>query len=133
MRKKKSIINKEAKLNDQQIKFCELYSYGVNRGNGVQCYAEAYGTDLTVNGGYASARTGAWRLLTNIDILAYIRNLYETVDLNDTIVDNELAFLIKQNADFGSKLGGIKEYNLLKKRVKDKETMQTLKIKVTRK
>lgn len=133
MPKKNSIKEPESKLTENQIKFCSLYAYGHSRGNGVQCYAEAYDTELSEKGGYASARTGAWRLLTNVDVLAYIRNLYETVDLNDTVVDNELAFIIKQNADFGSKLGGIKEYNLLKKRVKEKESTHTLKIKVTRK
>jgi hypothetical protein len=132
MKKKTSLKIPFSNLNDQQILFCELYAYSQNRGNGVQCYAEAYNLALAEKGGYASARTGAWRLLTNVDILAYIRNLYETHDLNDTIVDNELAFIIKQNADFGSKLGGIKEYNALKKRVKEKENNHSIKIKVTR-
>jgi hypothetical protein len=46
--------------------------------------------------------------------------LYECSDLNDTVVDNELAFVIKQNADFGSKVAAIKEYNAIKQRVKAK-------------
>ena len=35
-------------------------------------------------------------------------------------MDNELAFVIKQSADFGSKVAAIKEYNQLKSRVKQK-------------
>jgi hypothetical protein len=112
-------------LNDQQKKFCELYAYSNMRGNGVQCYLEAYDTDKDSPITYASARTGASRLLTDVDILSYIRELYEEGDLNDTIVDNELAFLIKQSADFGSKLGAIKEYNALKSRVKNKLDLTT--------
>src|SRR5688572_18884425 len=101
-------------LNQEQDAFCQLYAYSINRGNGVQCYAEAYNIDLTEAGAYASARTCAWRLLTNVDVLSYIRSLYEQKDLNDTVVDNELAFVISQNADFGSKVAAIKEYNQLK-------------------
>lgn len=121
MGKKKDILGEGKKLNEQQDKFCQLYAYGPQRGNGVMCYAEAYDIDLSEKGAYASAKTGAWRLLTNDDVLSYIRSLYEAHDLNDTVVDNELAFVIKQNADFGSKVAAIKEYNALKARIKAKQ------------
>lgn len=112
-------------LNEQQKRFCELYAYSTLRGNGVQCYLEAYDTDKDNPITYGSAKSSASTLLTNPNILSYIRELYEEVDLNDTVVDNELAFLIKQNADFGSKLGAIKEYNALKSRVKNKLDLTT--------
>lgn len=104
-------------LNKEQYKFCQLYAYGANRGNGVLCYGEAYNKDLSEPGVYASCRVGAHRLLTDNNILTYIRDLYETYDLSDVVVDNELAFVIKQNADFGSKVAAIKEYNQLKGRI----------------
>lgn len=104
-------------LNERQDKFCKLYAYSSNRGNGVQCYAEAYELDLDTKEGYNTARSNSSRLLTNADILSYIRSLYEQRDLNDTVVDNELAFVISQNADFGSKVAAIKEYNQLKGRI----------------
>jgi len=119
-KRKKTITGEAVKMNEQQRQFAELYAYGPNRGNGVLCYAEAYDVDLSDKGGYASAKSGAWRLLTNDYILSYIRELYEQADLNDTVVDNELAFVIKQNADFGSKVAAIKEYNALKQRIKNK-------------
>jgi hypothetical protein len=59
-------------------------------------------------------------LLTNDNILAYTRELYETNDLNDTVVDNELSFLIRQNADYGVKMQAINAYNALKSRIKNK-------------
>jgi len=123
-RRKTSIKDPASKLNDEQIKFCKEYAYGDMRGNGVQCYALAYDIDLSEPGAYAGARASVSQLLTKPNILIYIRSIYECHDLNDTIVDNELAFLIKQNADFGSKLGGIKEYNALKTRIKNKIALQ---------
>jgi len=121
-KKRKSTKKKSAgdKLNPLQRKFGKLYaSEREFFGNGVQAYAKAYGIDLSTRGAYQSAKTCAWRLLTNVDLLAYINELLEVV-LNEAHVDKQLAFLITQNADFGSKLGAIKEYNALKNRIKNK-------------
>lgn len=104
-------------LNDEQTRFCQLYAIGETRGHGVRCYAEAYGFDLSEQGAYNTCKTNSCRLLTDANILSYIRDLFEDKDLNDTVVDNELAFVIKQNADFGSKVAAIKEYNQLKARI----------------
>lgn len=112
--------NNPHNLNDEQAHFCRLYANGENRGNGVQCYAIAYKIDLTQIGSYNSARSNASKLLTQDNILSYIRDLFEDRDLNDTVVDNELAYVIKQNADFGSKVSAIKEYNALKARITKK-------------
>ena len=105
------------KLTEKQMQFSLLYAMSEIRGNGVLCYAKAYDVDLTAKGGYTVAKSGAYENLTKHHILEYIRSLYENNDLNDTVVDNELAFAIKQNADFGSKVAAIKEYNQLKGRI----------------
>jgi hypothetical protein len=130
-RKKTNTQDPNQKLNAQQIKFCELYAYGPNRGNGVLSYSEAYNIKLDGNSsGYGTCRSNASKLLTKTDILDYIRSLYESNDLNDTLVDNELAFVIKQNSDFGSKVAAIKEYNSLKSRIKNRLEVTTRTFKV---
>lgn len=112
-------------LTEQQLKFCEYYAIGSMRGHGVESYIEAYDIDTSKPNYYNSAKSAASRLLTNDNILSYIRSLYEDSDLNDTVVDNELAFVIKQNADFGSKVAAIKEYNQLKARITKKLELST--------
>lgn len=112
-------------LTEKQLIFCQLYAMSEMRGNGVMCYARAYGIDLSEKGGYNTAKVGASQALTKHNILDYIRSLYEENDLNDTVVDNELAFVIKQNADFGSKVAAIKEYNQLKQRIIKKLELST--------
>lgn len=111
-------------LNDNQVKFCQLYATGETRGHGVHSYSIAYTVDITQPGGYNTCKSNASTLLTNTNILSYIRELFEDKDLNDTVVDNELAFVIKQNADFGSKVAAIKEYNQLKSRIIKKLEMK---------
>lgn len=107
-------------LNPKQRKFCELYaSHKEFFGNGVQSYAEAYDIDLKQPGQYNYARAAASRLLTKDNILAYINEILDLI-LNDVHVDKQIAFLITQNADFGTKLGAIKEYNALNERIKGK-------------
>lgn len=70
-------------------------------------------------GAYQSAKSAASRLLTNVNLLAYINELLKVV-LNEAHVDKQLAFLITQNADFGAKLGAIREFNALRQRVTKK-------------
>ena len=112
---------KKATLNPKQEYFCELYA--TNReffGNGVQAYMEAYGIDASNPGAVKSARTMASTLLTNVNILARIREKMDTATLNDEFVDKELSFIIEQDADMGTKMRGIAEYNKLKTRITDK-------------
>ncbi len=121
-KKTKSTKKKSAgdKLNPLQRKFGKLYaSEREFFGNGVQAYAKAYGIDLSTRGAYQSAKSAASRLLTNVNLLAYINELLE-VALNEAHVDKQLAFLITQNADFGAKLGAIREFNALRQRVTKK-------------
>ena len=118
-KKKKQKSAKEL-LNPRQQKFCKLYTTDREFfGNGVQSYAEAFNIDLQKPGKYNYARVAASRLLTKDNILSYINELLDVI-LNNVHVDKQLAFLITQNADFGSKLGAIKEFNALKERIKGK-------------
>jgi len=111
----------EEKLNPRQELFCKLYATDREYfGNGTQAYIEAYNIDIKQKGAYASARTGAWENLTKPDILERINELLELATLNDSVVDKQLAFLIEQNADFNAKMGAIREYNKLKKRIQEK-------------
>lgn len=60
------VAGPEVALEDgQQERFCRLMADG--RYSGRSCYAQAFGCENE-----ASARTGAWRLLTNVDITARI-------------------------------------------------------------
>ena len=104
--------------NPNHESFCQLYAS--NReffGNGVASYVEAYHINLEKRGAYASARTGAYRLLTKDDILKRIDELLD-IYINDQVVDKELAFVIIQKADLSSKVSAIREYNQVKNRIK---------------
>lgn len=109
------------KLNPRQQLFCELFTTNIEYlGNGTQAYIKAYDIDVEEKGAYASARQCAYKLLTNIDIMAYINALLEDGGLNDANIDKQLLFVANQNADFGAKMQAIKEYNALKQRIKTK-------------
>jgi len=118
----------------KQEKFCKLYASDKEFfGNGVQSYITAFNIDITKKGAYNVAGVNARNLLKNPKILAYINDILEVENgFNDGNVDKQLAFIIAQNADFGSKLGAIKEYNALKSRIKQRiETTNTTKIEMT--
>ncbi len=117
--KKKEKTGKEA-LNLNQRKFCELYATSEEFfGHGTNSYVEAYNPKRKGNW-YNTAKSNAYKLLTNTDILLYINKLLEDKGLNDGFVDKQLLFLINQHADLKSKLGGIKEYNQLKQRIQQR-------------
>lgn len=109
------------KLNPKQEAFCELYTQPTEFfGNGVQSYIESYSPDTSKKNWYNTARATVSEILTNPNILKRINELLEADGFNDQFVDKQIKFLMTQNADFGSKLGAIKEYNKLKARIKDK-------------
>ncbi|RJQ67325.1 MAG: hypothetical protein C4519_24320 [Desulfobacteraceae bacterium] len=111
------MADKKKKLNAKQEKFCKLYASDEEFFcNGVQAYIEAY-QPKRVGNWYNSAKSSAFNLLTKTDILSRIDELLELRGLNDSFVDKQLEKLITQDADFKSKLGAIKEYNELKKRI----------------
>lgn len=120
------IDDKEIELTLKQKKFCEVYVSQEFFANGVQSYIESYDIDTSKHGAYNSARVSASELLTNPNILLYINHLLDLTGLNDTFIDKQLTLLITQNADFGSKLGAIKEYNKLKQRVEDKVKQEVI-------
>jgi len=107
-------------LNQKQKLFCELYLSKDFYGNGIESYAEAYNIDTTETKGYNTAKVNASKMLTNSNILLYINDCLDDVGFNDAFVDKQLLHIIKQNADFGSKLGAVKEFNKLKQRIEEK-------------
>jgi len=114
-------VVKEKNLNPKQELFCQLYATEREFfGNGVDSYVEAYDVDLSKKNAYKSAAASASRLLKNVNIIEKINKLLEDANLNDMFVDKQLGFLIIQHADFSTKLGAIKEYNNLKKRIVNK-------------
>jgi hypothetical protein len=119
-------INKDkegakSKLNPKQEKFCQLYVSKEHFANGTESYCEAYGIDLSEQPNrYNAVRAEASKLLTNGNILSRINELLDLAGLNDQFIDKQLLFVIMQNADMGSKVSAIREYNKLKQRITDK-------------
>ena len=109
------------KLNPKQELFCQLYSSDQEFfANGTQAYIEAYDIDVSKKGAYEAARVNASKQLTKANILNRINELLELRGLNDPFVDKQLEFLVTQNAELGTKLQAIKEYNKLKSRILEK-------------
>lgn len=105
------------KLSPELEVFCQLYASNVDYfGNGTYAYAKAFNKDLSKRGVYSTCAVSANRLLKKDNVLGRIDEILDLY-LNDQFVDKQLAFLITQNAELGTKLGAIKEYNALKKRV----------------
>lgn len=107
-------------LNEKQLAFCMLYVSKEFFANGVESYAEAYGINLEDQGKYNVCAAAASRMLINVNILEKINELLDLAGLNDQFVDKQLTFVIMQNADLGSKVAGIREYNKLKSRITTK-------------
>jgi hypothetical protein len=107
-------------LTVRQEKFCQLFT-GEQEffGNGVQAYDEVYDIDHSKPHWYKTACACSSRLLSNAKVSERISALLEEQGLNDNFVDKQLKFLLTQYADFGNKLGAIKEYNKLKQRITD--------------
>lgn len=106
-------------LTKKQEAFCELFvTVSEFSGNGTQSYIEAFDINLGRPGAYESARTEAHKLLSTPKIIARCNELIEEGGLNDQNIDKQLVFLVNQNADFKTKMAAIKEYNLMKERVK---------------
>lgn len=107
-------------LNLKQKEFCDIYLSAEHLGNGIDSYAIAYNIDTSKPIGYNTARTNASKLLTNANILLYMNDKLDETGFNDANADAQLTFVMKQNADFGSKVAAIKEYNKLKGRIEDR-------------
>ncbi len=112
-------------LTKKQELFCKLFATEREYfGNGTQAYAKAYNIDLSKRGKQSIAKSNASRLLTYDYITRYIDKLLDLGGLNDNRVDKELLFLIEQNANLHIKLGAIKEYNSLRKRIIKREEIK---------
>ena len=112
---------KEEELNERQERFCQLYATDREFfGNGVQTYIEVYEPDQSKPNWYKRACSSASEILSNPKVFNRINELLEDGGLNDVNVDKQLVFLINQQADFGSKIAAIREYNKLKSRVTEK-------------
>lgn len=118
-------MKKKKQLTKKQELFCKLFATEKEYfGNGTQAYAKAYNIDLTKRGKQSIAKSNASRLLTYDYITRYIDKLLDLGGLNDNRVDKELLFLIEQNANLHIKLGAIKEYNSLRKRIIKREEIK---------
>jgi hypothetical protein len=116
------------KLNPKQELFCQLYASGREFfGNGVESYIEAFGVDKSKSNWYKTAKAGASRLLTNVNLLARIDDLLD-IYVNDQVADKELGFVILQKVDLSSKVAAIREYNKLKKRTSELNLIDSTKI-----
>lgn len=116
------------KLTVNQELFCQLFAGGGEYfNNGVWSYVEAfkhkcprkeYGEMNTAERKlYNNARTSAYGLLANPTVRARCDEILSSY-LNDVAVDKELSYVIQQRTELGSKVSAIKEYNILKKRIK---------------
>lgn len=113
---------RKKKLTKKQELFCRLFATDREYfGNGTQAYAKAYNIDLSQRGKKSIAKASASRLLTFDYISEYINKQLDLGGLNDERVDKELLFLIEQNVNYNVKLGAIKEYNSLRKRIIQRE------------
>lgn len=109
--------DKETKLTPKQEKFCQMFAKDRDCfGNGTQSYLKVYNKGKKKKVSYRSARTLAYVLLTNVDIISRIRVLIDTY-ISDEVVDKELGTVILQQGDLSSKVAAIREYNKVKGRL----------------
>lgn len=106
-----------ANLTAEQRKFCQTYVTAEFFCNWVESYIEAYELDVNKKWAYDTAKSNAYKLLTQAKILEYIESLIDYAWLNDQFVDKQLLKLIQQDAEKSVKLWAIKEYNILKIRI----------------
>lgn len=111
-----------SKLNTRQEKFCQVYATDREFfGNGTTSYLEVYDVDHGKPNYINIAAVSASQLLRNPKIIARISELLEDGGFNDANVDKQLNFLVGQHADLKTKLGAIREYNNLKKRITERK------------
>jgi len=106
----------ELGLSFNQRLFCEIFT-SQHFGNGVQSYMKAFAKARGKSMSYSVAQNAANELLTLPYIREYINHLLEQQQLSDELADSQLGYLIRQHENLYVKLGGITEYNKLKKRV----------------
>ncbi|MCU1392171.1 MAG: hypothetical protein JWM34_599 [Ilumatobacteraceae bacterium] len=112
----------EAARKIRQEKFCQLYVSEEFFGNGAETYLEVYDVDKTKKGWYQTACSLASRLLSNDKGCRRISDLLDEAGFNDAFADKQLLMLMTQQVDFKAKLGAIRVYNQLKRRIGKKIT-----------
>lgn len=106
-------------LNPRQELFCQLYAKSREHfGNAWQSYVAAYEIDPENKDQYNNARASASMLLANPNILQRVNELLG--DLTEKEVDQELAYVVRQNYELPSKIAAIREFNKLKGRVTER-------------
>lgn len=114
--KKKTFIPEEINpdLTEKQQLFCLLYVFDKDCFcNGTMSYMRAY---LLKDSQRKVAQAASSRMLSNVIIRKYINKLLLD-NFKNTVVDAEHSRIILQNKNLIAKLGGIQEYNKIKKRV----------------
>lgn len=107
----------------RQELFCKAYTSHDREifGNGVRCYLDVYGPEYLIKYkkpmAYNVAQVLASRLLSTVIIINCINSLLDAGGFNDANVDKQHLFLLNQHDDKRTKLGAIKEYNTLKRRI----------------
>ena len=121
------------RLNPNQRAFCEYYAGGGEYfGNGVWSYILAYKKEQDIplisysslneiqKRAYEIAKADAANLVAKSNIQKRCNELLDAL-IKDEIVDRELAKVIMQNSELPAKVSAIKEYNLLRNRIKQSD------------
>lgn len=115
------IVGSGLRLREEE--FCKAFTSPDRElfGNGVKSYLEVYGPQYRFNNkrnmSYDVGAVLASKLLKKVKIIQRINELLEEGGFNESNVDKQHLFLINQHGDLKVKLGAIKEFNTLKKRV----------------
>src|SRR3990167_6962740 len=124
----------ERKLTLKQERFCHLYVSKDFFGDGTGAYLEAYGDwhkekyRRVLSEKVASA--SATRMLGLVKIYTRINELLSDAGFNEQNVDKQHLSLINQHADKNVKLGAIREFNRIKKRIEGNQEL-VLKIEIS--
>ena len=102
-------------INPRQEIFCQLFATDPELlGNATEAYLRAYHLPPSK---YQVAASNAHKLLKIAEIVKRVNDLLSAEGFNNENVDKQHLFLLNQHVDFKSKLGAIKEYNELKRRI----------------
>lgn len=95
-------------LTEREELFCQKYVLDFNR---IDAALAAYDIDKTKKGWRSTASIIAYENLLKPYISERIRELLDEYHVNAETIDNETAFLMRQNADLASKKGAIEIFN----------------------
>lgn len=119
----RSVTKEGDVLTEQEELFCQYYVLDFKR---IEAAEKAYNIDKTKKGWRNTCSVMAQQNLLKPHINRRIRELLDKYHVNPEAIDNETAFLMRQNAELSSKLGAIKEFNrVLGRYEKDNEQQKT--------